>query len=417
VTVHGSLLTGWPPEPLKVDVKQVVVCVTSDRRDGRMKIAVLGGAGAMGMVTTKDLANSSVVSEIVLCDSNVEQAKEVASWVASDKLSIKRIDISNPDSLVDAVKDADVVANATPYHFNLGVTKSVIRVGKDLTDLGGVYYMTLKQLKLDNVAREAGVTVVLGCGVAPGIADVLAKYGADKLDRVEAVHIRYGEVNLTPAKYKWTFRTVLEEFTRGPVIYQKGKFTKLPPFSGKHTIGFPEPVGKRSCCYALYSGIATLPTTVDKGVQTVDCAMSYTEEDEQRIRILKEMGLTNTKPVDVEGVKISPREFLLQIAPPPDVKVKDAASIVVEVLGEKDGESVQGVYGLVYEYHEKYGVSALAYLTGVPLSIVSQMLARKDIPEKGVFPPEIAINPEAFIEELGKRNIRIRETITKTCAL
>jgi len=382
-----------------------------------MRIAVLGGAGAMGMVTTRDLADSPAVSEVILCDANVEKAKEVASWVASDKLSTRRVDISNQESLIEAVKDADAVANATPYHLNLVVTSSVIKAGKDLTDLGGVYYMTLKQLKLDRVAREADVSVVLGCGVAPGIADMLAKYGADKLDRVNEVHIRYGEVNLTPAKYKWTFRTVLEEYTRGPVIYQSGKFKRLPPFSGKHLVGFPEPVGRRSCCYALYSGLATLPTTVNKGVQMVDCAMSYTEEDEQRIRILKEMGLTNTKPIVAKGAKISPREFLLQVAPPPDVKVKDAASIVVEVLGEKEGESTRCTYSLVYRYHEEYGVSALAYLTGVPLSIVSQMLARKDIKKKGVLPPETAIKPEPFIEELGKRSIKINETITKTHTL
>jgi len=382
-----------------------------------MRIAVLGGAGAMGMVTTRDLADSHAVSEVILCDANAEKAKQVASWVASDKLSIRRVDISNRKSLIDAIKDADAVANATPYHFNLNVTRSAIKAGKDLTDLGGVYYMTLKQLKLDKAARETGVTVVLGCGVAPGIADVLAKYGAERLDRVEEVHIRYGEVNLTPAKYKWTFRTVLEEYTKGPVIYQKGKFKKLQPFSGKHTVEFPEPVGKRSCCYALYSSIATLPITISKGVQIVDCAMSYTEEDEQRIKILREMGLTNTKPTVVKGVKISPREFLLQIAPPPDVKVKDAASIIVEVLGEKEGEPTRCTYSLVYRYHEKYGVSALAYLTGVPLSIVSQMLARKDIQEKGVLPPETAIKPEPFIEELGRRGIKINEKITKTRTL
>lgn len=379
-----------------------------------MKIVVLGGAGAMGMVTTRDLADSPAVSEVILCDANMEKAEEVASWVASDKLSIRPVDISNRKSLIDAIKDADAVANAIPYHFNLAVTRSVITAGKDLTDLGGVYYMTQKQLNLDRVARESGVTVVLGCGVAPGIADVLAKYGAGKLDQVEEIHIRYGEVNLTPAKYKWTFRTVLEEYTKGPVIYQNGEFKKLPPFSGKHTVKFPEPVGKRSCCYALYSGIATLPTTIGKGVQLVDCAMSYTEEDEQRIKILKEMGLTKTKPTVIKDVKISPREFLLRIAPPPDVKVKDAASIIVEVLGEKEGESTKCIYSLVYRYHEKYGVSALAYLTGVPLSIVSQMLAQKGIQEKGMLPPETAIKPEPFIEELGKRGIKINETITKT---
>jgi len=382
-----------------------------------MRIAVLGGAGAMGMVTTRDLVDSPAVSEVILCDANVEKAKEVTNWVASDKLSVKRVDISDPKNLMDAIKDADAVANAIPYHFNLVVTRAAIKAGKDLTDLGGVYYMTLKQLKLDRVAREAGATVVLGCGVAPGIADVLAKYGADKLDRVKEVHIRYGEVNLTPAKYKWTFRTVLEEYTRGPVIYQNGDFKKLSPFSGKHTVEFPEPVGKRSCCYALYSGIPTLPTTIGKGVQRVDCAMSYTEEDEQRIKVLREMGLTKTKPIAIKGVKMSPKEFLLQIAPPPDVKVKDAASVIVEVLGEKEGESTRCVYSLVYRYHEKYGVSALAYLTGVPLSIVSQMLARKDTQKKGVLPPETAIKPEPFIKELGRRGIKINETITNTHTL
>lgn len=382
-----------------------------------MRIVVLGGAGAMGMVTTRDLADSPAVSEVILCDANMEKAEQVASLVASDKLSIRRVDISNRKSLIDAMKGADAVTNATPYHFNLAVTRGAIEAGKNMTDLGGVYYVTLKQLELDKVARKTGVTIVLGCGVAPGIADVLAKYGADKLDRVEEIHIRYGELNLTPAKYKWTFRTVLEEYTKGPVIYQNGKFKKLLPFSGKHTFKFPEPVGKRSCCFALYSGIATLPITINKGVQMVDCAMSYTEEDEQRIKILKEMGLTKTKPTVVKGVKISPREFLLRIAPPPDVKVKDAASIVVEVLGEKEGESMRHVYSLVYRYHEKYGVSALAYLTGVPLSIVGQMLARKGIQEEGVLPPETAIKFEPFVEELGMRGIKINETITKTHTL
>jgi len=176
-------------------------------------------------------------------------------------------------------------------------------------------------------------------------------------------------------------------------------------------------VGKRSCCYALYSGIPTLPTTIGKGVQRVDCAMSYTEEDEQRIKVLREMGLTKTKPIAIKGVKMSPKEFLLQIAPPPDVKVKDAASVIVEVLGEKEGESTRCVYSLVYRYHEKYGVSALAYLTGVPLSIVSQMLARKDTQKKGVLPPETAIKPEPFIKELGRRGIKINETITNTHTL
>ena len=380
-----------------------------------MKILVLGGAGAMGMVTARDLAESPEVSEVILGEVDIKKAEHVAKWTGSKKVSVKQV--RDKASLLKAAKEADAVANATPYHLNFEMTKTAIEAKKDLTDLGGVYYMTLKQLELNDAAKKAEVTVAIGCGLAPGIADILAKYSADKLDRVEEVHIRYGEVNLTPAKYKWTFRTVLEEYTSGPVIYEKGKFRQLPPFSGKHIIKFPDPIGERPCCYALYSGIATLPSTIDKGVKIVNCAMTYTEEDEQRIKVLNEMNLTKSEPILVEGMKISPREFLLRVAPPPDVNAKDIAGILAEVTGVKEGESVKCIYSLVYQYNEEYDVSALAYLTGVPLSIVSQMLAKGEIKQKGVLPPETAIKPKALFAELSKRGINVNETVQRTCKL
>jgi saccharopine dehydrogenase-like NADP-dependent oxidoreductase len=378
-----------------------------------MKILVIGGAGAMGMVTVRDLAESPEVSEVVIADANVEKAKQVQSWAGSKKISITKLDVSDTKGLVEAMQKADVVANAAPYHLNLTIAKAAIEAKRNLTDLGGVYYMTLKQLELDEEAKRAGVTIALGCGVAPGIADILAKLGADKLDSVDEVHIRYGEVNFDPAKYKWTFRTVLEEYTKGAVVWQNDAFREMPPFSGKHVVEFPEPVGKRPCCYALYSGLATLPKTIGKGVHVVDCAMSYVDEDEQRIKVLNEMGMTAAQPITVNDVSISPREFLLRVAPPPDVSVRDAASIVVTVSGRKDDELLKCVYSLIFRYHEKYGVSALAYLTGMPLSVVSQMLARGELKQAGVLPPEIAVKPEPFIKEIAKRGVEITEAIQR----
>ncbi len=375
-----------------------------------MKIIVLGGGGAMGMVTVRDLTESPEISEVIIGDADLNRAEKIVKWTNSKKVSLRKVNITDHGDLVNAVSDADAVANAAPYHLNMYVTRTAIEAGKPMTDLGGVYYMTLEQLKLDEEARRAEVTAVLGCGVAPGIADVLVKYGADKLDRVDEAHIRYGEVNLEPAKYKWTFRTVLEEYTKGPVVYADGEFKQLQPFSGKHVFKFPAPIGERPCCYALYSGMATLPRTVGKDVKIVDCAMSYVDKDEQRIQVLNEMGLTREQPIKVDGVEISPREFLVKCAPPPDVNVRDAAGVVVEVSGEKDGNKAKYTYSLVHKYHEKYGVSALAYLTGMPMSIVAQMLAKDQISDKGILPPEIGIKPELFFHELTKRGAKIVET-------
>ncbi len=129
------------------------------------------------------------------------------------------------------------------------------------------------------------------------------------------------------------------------------------------------------------------------------------------------MGLTSDDPINLQGVKISPREFLFRSAPPPDAKARDVAGAIVEVIGEKSGEKARCIYSLVHPYHEKYGVSALAYLTGVPLSIVSQMLTKEKISQLGVLPPEVAVKPKPFFAELAKRGIKINETIETTRTL
>jgi len=72
---------------------------------------------------------------------------------------------------------------------------------------------------------------------------------------------------------------------------------------------------------------------------------------------------------------------------------------------------------LVYSCHEKYGMCSLAYFTGVPLSIVSQMLAKGEIPELGVLPREVAVKPKPFFAELAKRGIKINETVETICIL
>jgi lysine 6-dehydrogenase len=382
-----------------------------------MRIIVLGGGGAMGMVTVRDLTENPLVSEVVIGEANIEQAKRVAEWTQSDKIVTRKVDITDQDSLVKAVSDVDAIANASPFHLNLHVTSAAIEACKPLTDLGGVYYMTIRQLEFDKQAREAGATIVLGSGLAPGIADVLAKYGADKLDRVDQVHIRYGEANFEPVRYKWSFRTVLEEYTQGPVILEDGELKKLHPFSGKHVFNFPSPVGEKRCCYALYSGLATLPKTIGKNVENINCAMSYSDEDEQRINVLNDLGLTKETLIDVDNAKIAPKEFLLKCVPPPDTDVTDAASVVVEVGGQAKGSFRSFRYSLVQEYHKKYRVNALAYLTGMPMSIVAQMLANGDIPKKGVLPPEVGIKPSNLFDELAKRGVKIIETSQVTSQL
>src|SRR5207245_2731873 len=44
-------------------------------------------------------------------------------------------------------------------------------------------------LELDEPARSAGVLLAPGCGLAPGLADVLARHATDALDSVDEIHV------------------------------------------------------------------------------------------------------------------------------------------------------------------------------------------------------------------------------------
>jgi len=61
---------------------------------------------------------------------------------------------------------------------------------------------------------------------------------------------------------------------------------------------------------------------------------------------------------------------------------------------------------------DEWGGKAAYYKNiAIPLSIGAQMIARGDIKDRGVYPPESVIDPAIFFAELKKRGIKIHMEI------
>ena len=59
---------------------------------------------------------------------------------------------------------------------------------------------------------------------------------------------------------------------------------------------------------------------------------------------------------------------------------------------------------------DEWGGRAAYYKNiAIPLSIGAQMIARGDIEEKGVLPPETVLAPDIFFAELEKRGIKVEQ--------
>src|SRR5258708_25951699 len=159
-----------------------------------MRVGVLGGCGAMGSETTRDLATTGDCDEITMADLNSAQARawadDLNSLTGRGRVRAVPVDASDEDALVKVVRGQDIIVNTMTYHFGLQATRAAIRAGVSYLDLGGMHN-TPKQLARDSEARASGMTIVLGCGATPGVTNILARRGADDLEAVEAIHIAF----------------------------------------------------------------------------------------------------------------------------------------------------------------------------------------------------------------------------------
>lgn len=384
-----------------------------------MRYVVLGGAGAMGRITVRDLFETAHEAEILIADYNLKNAQRLARSYHSPRVKAAFVNVLDLQATTRLLRDAFAVINSVQYEFNLQVMKAALKAGVHYLDLGGLFHMTRKQLKLHSQFKRAGLTAILGIGAAPGITNVLARFAADQLDRVEEIHIRLGSVDETkivnppPLFSSYSIQTILEEFSYPPGVFTKGKLKFVEPMSGEEEVIFPAPVGRQYPMYTIHSEIATLPLSYkDKGIQEVSFKIAFDRDFTEKVRFLRDIGLASEKAVTVNGLKVVPRVLLVQLVrslPKPVVKgpLKEYEVIRVIVKGKKNGRAHTVIVDCHTKGMPKWGIG-LDIDTGSPPSIAAQMLARGEIKDRGAVPAEIAIEPKPFFAELKRRNMEVR---------
>ena len=135
---------------------------------------------------------------------------------------------------------------------NVEVMKSALKNSVHYLDLGGLYHTTLKQLKLNKQFEKKNVLALLGCGATPGITNIMANHGSKMLDKIDSIHIQFGDKDYTnynmPIVVPYSMYTVIDEFSKRPAVFTNGKMSFVDPISGAVDIDFQAPVrGKVSC--------------------------------------------------------------------------------------------------------------------------------------------------------------------------
>jgi saccharopine dehydrogenase-like NADP-dependent oxidoreductase len=365
------------------------------------RMLVLGGSGEMGSAAVADLVTRTD-HEVTIGDIRPEAATAVLRALGAAE-RVVRVDVDDPSSLAAALAGTDAVLNATYMRQNIRVTDAAIAAGVHLVDLGSYYPETLHQLDRHERAVSAGCRIVPGCGVAPGLTNILARHGADRLDAVDAIRM-YSYITHPMWTSPGIVVTRFDASTGTSVVLEGGVLLERPSFSGAEEHVFPEPYGEQEVHLVPHPEPVTLPRFLD--VDNVSFKVGYPADETERIRVLLELGFDETEPFTLDGVEVSPVRFAAAYIGRrgigPDERSANVKQVCVD--GMLDGRQVTLVYDFAVE---QVGRSASSTITGTVAAIAADMVARGG--PAGVIPPEGAFDAAAFLVALAERGLTVSE--------
>ena len=371
-----------------------------------MKFVILGGYGEIGQVIVEDLFETAKNAEIIIAGRDAARAKKFAGSFKNPRVTSRQADAGNIKKLSKLLKGTDMCINAAQYYYNLNVMRACLIAKTNYVDLGGLFHMTKKQLKLNSLFIKRGLTAALGCGATPGITNIMIAKASQFFDAIYEVHIRFGGKDYTnynqPFTLPYSAQTILDEFSMKAAIFNK-KIKMIKPFSDEEIENFSQPVGKTRCGSILHSELATIPQFLrNKKLRICTFKGGFGEEFSQFFLLLTRLGFH-------KGVaRILTINFLNQFLPAPNTKVRDLEILRVRITGKRKNKKQTLVMECTASSNSKWNAAAGTVDTAVPCSIIAQMIANNQITEKGALPPEKCVPPEKFFKQLKKRGMKIR---------
>ncbi|NPV58585.1 MAG: saccharopine dehydrogenase [Actinobacteria bacterium] len=373
------------------------------------KLVILGGCGAVGSTAVRSLASTDYYDEYVVADRDIDAARELSSQLGPDRVKAVELNADDPQSLRDAIAGASVILNCIGPFYKYGppILEAAIEAGIDYVDICDDMDATEIMLEMDDKAKQAGISALVGMGSSPGMANLLVKFTAETLlDQVESVdiyHAHGGEPVEGPAVIKHRFHSM--EIDIPMFLDGEYKTVRLFEESGK---ALEEETDFRDVgTYPVYAyphpETITLPKYI-KGVKRVTnlglvIPVSYANLIKDMVRL----GLTSDEPLEVQGQKVIPREFAVAfVISRRDGLLKGAGidtprgCLKIVVKGEKGGEPH------TYVFQMSSSGMGMGEGTGIPAALGAIVMGQGKVTLKGVFPPEAAVNPLDMIQLAGE---------------
>ena len=376
---------------------------------------VLGATGMQGRIVVRDLLETGY--SVLLCGHEKTGDKTIVSHFLNkyrERTEFKYIEAKKISTITNAIKysKSNVVVNCMEGDWNYEVFKVCARLGVNCIDLGSEIPVTKKQFSLNNVMKKKSIVGITGIGSVPGIGNIMLRYASEKFDTIEDINLGFAwDSNLKEFVVPFSIESVLEEFTdRAPIVVNKHFKYKIP--LNNVIKEFHRYIGTEKEILVRHPEQYTfLHYFGKKGLKNIKFYAGFPEHSFKMIQSLIKLGFASKKEINYFGTKIKPINFLTEmlknLGMPKGYTEKE--NLWVHITGTKNGKKKDIIMECLVPPLRGWESSGCNIDTGIPASILAQLIKKGAIVEKGCFSPEVGIPPSVFFKELKKKKMRIYE--------
>lgn len=370
---------------------------------------VIGSSGMQGRIVVRDLLESGY--RIYCADFYKDGSEKNLNHFKGTPFS--HIDLREKGSLRDLLKevDAPIVVNCAQEDWNDAVYRACLEAKKHVIDLGSDIAMTKEQLSMHDDFKKADLVAITGCGSTPGINNVMMMHASQFFDEIDTIEIGFAwDSNVKKFYVPFSMPGIIGELTDPAPILENSKWHKKDPKETEVVREFRE-IGTQKCYIVDHPETYTF--SVDYAhlkPKNIRFYSGFPDHSLETLNKLIELGFGDYELLLFEKMHIRPVDAMARILtrlPRPE-EYTEKENLWVEVSGKnKKGDIlIMRMECIVYTL-PGWADAGCNIDTGLPASIMAQMILDGRIKARGSFAPDMAVPSDEFFKELKKKGMTV----------
>ncbi|HEX7479018.1 MAG TPA: saccharopine dehydrogenase family protein [Polyangiales bacterium] len=386
------------------------------------KVLIVGAGGVGGVVAHKCAQAPEVFSEVVLASRTLARCEKIQKEIEElqgRKIRIAQLDaddVKQTAAFLKKEKPAVLINVALPYQ-DLPLMDACLEAGIPYLDTANYEPRDVAKFEYkwqwayQERYQKAGLMALLGSGFDPGVTNVFCAYAQKHLfDEIHYIDILdcNGGSHGHPFATNFNPEINLREITQNGRYWENGEWKETKPLEQHFAFDYPG-VGERESYLLYHEELESLVKNI-RGLKRIRFYMTFGQEYLTHLRVLGNIGMTRIDPVEFQGQKIVPIQFLKALLPDPaslGATYTGKTSIGCLIEGVKNGKPRKVFIYNICDHAEcwkEVRSQAISYTTGVPAVVGATMMVKGLWKKPGVWNIE-QLDPDAFLEELAKRGL------------